>query len=76
MTKGIYGITNMQINYDMHDATRISLELVAAPNYDAFHLQNEKWDELFPGNAIVKCGHCGQWGARKTACKYCGAPID
>ena len=28
-----------------------------------------------PGKVIVKCSHCGQWAAKKTACKYCGAPV-
>jgi len=27
------------------------------------------------GDVVVKCGHCGQWGAVKTACKHCGAPV-
>lgn len=27
-------------------------------------------------DAIVKCMACGQWGAVKTACRHCGAPID
>lgn len=26
--------------------------------------------------ARVKCSHCGQWGEIKTACEFCGAPID
>ena len=30
----------------------------------------------YPEKAIVKCGHCGQWAARKTACHKCGAPVD
>ena len=25
---------------------------------------------------LVKCRHCGQWGAVYCACRYCGAPID
>ena len=33
-------------------------------------------DLLFPGKVVVKCQHCGQWAARKTACVYCGAPVD
>jgi hypothetical protein len=28
-----------------------------------------------PGNVIIKCAHCHQWGARKCACKHCGAPM-
>jgi hypothetical protein len=37
--------------------------------------EDENWDDIFPGNAIIKCGHCGQFAARKTACKHCGAPV-
>lgn len=25
---------------------------------------------------LVKCRHCGQWGAVYCACAHCGAPID
>lgn len=25
---------------------------------------------------LIKCRHCGQWGAAYCACRYCGAPID
>lgn len=25
---------------------------------------------------LVKCRHCGQWGAAYCACLQCGAPID
>lgn len=28
------------------------------------------------GDVVVKCGWCGQWGAVKTTCKYCGQAID
>lgn len=24
---------------------------------------------------IIKCAHCGQWGARHCACRFCGAPV-
>lgn len=33
-------------------------------------------DDMFPGKVIVKCKHCGQFAARKTACGHCGAPVD
>lgn len=29
----------------------------------------------FPDKVVVKCDHCGQWCAVKTACKHCGAPV-
>lgn len=32
--------------------------------------------DLAPGKVIVKCKHCGQYAARKTACVHCGAPVD
>jgi hypothetical protein len=25
---------------------------------------------------LIKCRHCGQWGAAYCACAYCGAAID
>lgn len=33
-------------------------------------------DALGYGTAVVKCKHCGQWAAIKTACVHCGAPVD
>lgn len=76
MKKGILGITDLQITYGTGDATRISMELIASPGYEASHLLKESWDQMFPGNVIVKCSHCLQWGAVKTVCKHCGTPID
>lgn len=28
------------------------------------------------GVAVIKCKHCGQWGARFCECRKCGAPIE
>jgi hypothetical protein len=28
------------------------------------------------GKAVIRCRHCGQWGARFCECKKCGAPIE
>jgi hypothetical protein len=25
---------------------------------------------------LIKCRHCGQWGAAFCPCRHCGAPID
>ena len=36
----------------------------------------ESLPDLAPGKMIVKCKHCGQFAARKTACGYCGAPVE
>lgn len=76
MSKSIFGIRNMTINHGLHEATTIELELVAHPGYNGEEIYTAEWDMMFPGPVIVKCQHCGQWGARKTACRYCGAPVD
>jgi hypothetical protein len=33
-------------------------------------------NQLGYGDAVIKCRHCGQWAAAKTACRCCGAPVD
>jgi hypothetical protein len=76
MTKGIIGLRSVEIHHQVGEAVTARAEFVAMPGYDFHHFINEKWDALFPGNVIVKCGHCGQWSARKTECKHCGAPVD
>jgi len=75
MKKGIFGITEMVVKHGVNDAVRVNIELVAEPGYDPHHLLSEKWDEMFPGQAIVKCSYCGQWAAQKTACKHCGGAV-
>lgn len=32
-------------------------------------------ESLGQSPVIVKCVHCGQWGAKYCACRYCGAPV-
>lgn len=75
-TGGLLGISEMQVNHSVDAVTEIQLRLFAYPGYDPTHLLNEDWSDMFPGDAIVKCRYCGQFGARKTACKSCGASID
>jgi len=76
MSKGILGVTNIKVEHVLNEPVHIDLELIAYPGYDPHHLLSEEWKELFPGNAVVKCEHCGQWAARKTSCKSCGASVD
>jgi len=76
MTEKLFGMTGMRVEKDYKGLTRISLELVASKHYNPYHLESEKWSDLFPGNVIVKCVHCGQWSASKTSCKHCGAPVE
>ena len=60
---------------DRHFAeTEISMTVLG--RIDTKALFDSDFDDLFPGKVIVKCQHCTQWGARKSACKHCGAPID
>ena len=75
MNNGIIGISNMRVVHGVNEPVRIDVELLAVPGYDPHHLLSEKWDDIFPGSAIVKCAHCGQLAARKTMCKHCGAPV-
>ena len=77
MSKQLFGIREANVYHAVDEITTIHLELVATPGYNAQHILDYcEWDDLFPGNSIVKCGHCGQWGARKTECKHCGVAID
>jgi glyceraldehyde-3-phosphate dehydrogenase/erythrose-4-phosphate dehydrogenase len=72
----IYGVGDFSVHSAQGEVTIINLELVAHPDYNAHHLKYEKWYDLFPGNVIVKCQFCGQWGATQTSCKSCGGAID
>lgn len=65
----------MNARHAVGQPVTIELELVAVPGYDPHHFLDEKWQDMFPGAVIVKCAHCGQWAARKTACGSCGAPV-
>jgi len=38
-------------------------------------LDINEWS-LPAGKVIIKCKSCGQYGAKKCACKHCGAPIE
>ena len=74
---GLFGARSMTVEHRIDDATVINLELVAYPGYNANHLYEFKdWNGLFPGDVVVKCSYCGQWGARRCECKYCGQAID
>jgi len=77
MKPKIHGVRDITIHHGVNEATTIDIQLVATPGYNAHHLYEEKgWSDLFPGNVIVKCSHCGQWAASKTACVGCGAPVE
>jgi hypothetical protein len=52
----------------------LSLEMRVDQDFDLTELFSIA--DNMPRKVIVKCQHCGQYGARKTACPHCGAPID
>lgn len=79
MTPQIYGIRNMNVKTSVGEAAIINLELVGHPYMDGDvinQLRGLDWQMVMPGKVIIKCGHCGQFGAIRTACKHCGAPIN
>lgn len=46
------------------------------PELEVLQKKIAQLDALFFRKVVVKCEHCGQWGAAMSACKHCGAPID
>jgi len=69
--------TQVDVENRWHDDSQIIDIKFIGKNVDYRGLLYRKdWDDIFPSNSVVKCRHCGQWGARKCECKYCGAPID
>lgn len=80
----VYRPSYLDVDNEIHlrnPVTNIDLSLMmdAEAAYELYNnLQDSRYDisDTFPGKVIVKCQHCGQWCARKTACIYCGAPVD
>jgi hypothetical protein len=70
-----YTISILPSMYPEDRGVSVDLSFICDYN-DIPDLQKANWNEIFPGSVIVKCQHCGQWAARKTMCKTCGAPID
>jgi len=70
--------TSVQVEQFYNEHSRIHVELIASPNINPRSLMDSEWslDYMFYDKVVIKCSYCGQWGARKCACKYCGAPID
>ena len=68
-------ISKYDFVYSMDNMPRATVELLL--DYDTGYQEFKTMlADSFPGKVIVKCQHCGQWGARKTECVKCGAPID
>jgi len=76
MKEKLHGIRSMVVEKEAGEATHIKIDFIATPGYNPYHFEKEDWANLFPGNVVVKCAYCGQWAARKTACKSCGAAVE
>lgn len=77
ITGGIFGVQSMQVELSPTELATITLELVAGHDFDTRQLyEYTEWNDLFPGNAIIPCQYCKQWGARKSCCKHCGGAIE
>lgn len=73
----IYGIMDMQVNLTPNEIPTMELTLAMDEGFDARQLWEYKnWDDMFPGDVVIKCQFCGQWGARKCACLHCGGAIE
>ena len=74
---GIFGVTNMEFYRTPNEVPTVRLELAVGQGFNPNQLYEYKdWNDMFPGNVIVKCQFCGQWGARKCACAHCGGSIE
>lgn len=73
----IFGVRNMQFTMNPQEVPVIDLSLVVEPGYNPnFLYEFDGWDDMFPGDVIIPCQYCKQWGARKTACRHCGGAIE
>jgi hypothetical protein len=65
-----FGGTGVSVPYNVKIGT------LRASMTDTLEKKVKELEDLFFRKVIVKCSHCGQWGAAMCACKYCGSPID
>ena len=63
-------VTDVQVEMSPGEVMRTHLTLVNTKE----DFIDGAWD-FNQGDVVVKCSHCGQWAAKKTACKYCGALV-
>ena len=74
--KNILGVTSLEFRYAADSAPTVMAEFVVGDNFVPYEFTHMEWDEIIPGKAIVKCGYCGQFAARKTACVHCGGAVE
>ncbi len=61
----------------VYERLKVELELVAKKHGILILPAGFEWikEPEQSNDAIVICEYCGQWAARKTNCKHCGAPV-
>ena len=73
----IYGVRKLEFQTAYGEVPTVTMELAVGEGFNPNDLYYFKgWDDYFPGDVVVKCQFCGQWGARKTACGHCGGAIE
>lgn len=73
----IYGVTNLEFRMNPNETPTVRLELAVGEGFSPYVLYNfDRWDDYFPGDVLVRCQWCGQWGARKCTCPKCGGAIE
>ena len=72
-----YIVTSVNVTQNGYMANEYELTLKGYGDMDPSIMLGTQYSHFFPiEKVITKCLHCGQYAARKTSCKYCGAPVD
>lgn len=71
----MFGAKKVQVSTSDYGLIEIDVQLEAQSGFDVREIIRADWSEVFFGNVIVPCYYCGSYGAVKTKCKECGAPI-
>ncbi len=58
------------------EQTRVSAEFLCDVEDLPYLIPGESMDGMFMSKSIILCQYCGQWAARKTACKHCGGAVE
>lgn len=73
----IYPVAADVETYSKEQFPKIYLTFYSPDKFDHKKFVGSNWNmDFVPENVLVKCGACGQWGARFCECRYCGHPID
>lgn len=77
MQPKVYGVTDLEFRCSPNEVPTIRMEIQVEPGFNPNDFYSfTGWNDLFPGNVLIKCQYCGQWGARRTSCRHCGGEIE